>query len=111
MKMVYICSPYKNDISQNTEKAKRYCRYAYVNGYVPYAPHLHNPTFMDEYAERDEGLLLALEMLKRADELWVFGNELTEGMEIEYKMAKRFEKHIRYFSTTCEERQVSSNGK
>ena len=37
--MVYICSPFSGDPEGNTEKAKRYCRYATQAGYLPFAPH------------------------------------------------------------------------
>ena len=38
--MVYICSPYSDDPAGNSEKARRYCRYAVVRGKPPIALHL-----------------------------------------------------------------------
>ena len=58
--LVYICSPYSGDIAANTEKAKRYCRFAVDNHAIPIAPHLLFPQFMNEETERDLAMLLQL---------------------------------------------------
>jgi len=105
MKFVFICSPYKGNIVYNTTKAKRYCYFAFTRGAVPYAPHLHNPQFLDEDTpeERLAGIELGLEVMKRADELWVFGSKLSEGMEAEISKAQKIKIPIRYFTDKCEE--------
>jgi len=104
-KLVFVCSPYRDDVEFNTVKAKRYCYFAYHKKAVPYAPHLHNPQFLDEEdpEERFAGIKLGLEMMKRVDELWCFGNRLTEGMETEIRMAQQLKIPIRYFTDKCEE--------
>ncbi len=106
MKLVFICSPYRGDIEANVNKAKRYCRFAYTEGCVPYASHLLNPQFLDENIpeERGTGIRMGLEVLKRVDELWLFGEVLTDGMEIEYRLAKECRIPIRYFTDACQER-------
>ena len=38
--LVYICSPYSGDVDRNTEKARRYCRFAVDQGAIPLAAHL-----------------------------------------------------------------------
>jgi len=105
MKLVFICSPYRDNVALNTTKAKRYCYFAFIKGFTPYAPHLHNPQFLDEEdpEERSAGIQLGLKMLKQADELWCFGNTLTEGMEAEIRMARELKIPIRYFTDKCEE--------
>lgn len=109
MKLVFICSPYRGDVEVNVNRARRYCRFAYVNGCVPYAPHLHNPQFLDGKIteERDAGIYMGMEVLKRLDELWVFGDVLTEGMEMEFRLAKQLNIPIRYFTDTCDEYSYS----
>ena len=42
--LVYICSPYSGDTEGNTEKARRYSRFAADAGTIPIAPHLLFPT-------------------------------------------------------------------
>ena len=105
MKLVFICSPYRGDIDGNKTRAQRYCRFAYTQGAAPIAPHLHNTQFLDEdiLEERKVGIELGLQLLRRADELWCFGNRLTEGMEIELKTAQQMKLKVRYFTDRCEE--------
>lgn len=104
-KLVFVCSPYRDNVVSNRAKATRYCYFAFTKGYVPYAPHLHNPQFLDEEdpEERSAGIELGLEVMKRVDELWCFGNKLTEGMEAEIRMAHQHKIPIRYFTDKCEE--------
>lgn len=40
MPVIYICAPYADDPEGNTEKAKKYARFATDSGYIPISPHL-----------------------------------------------------------------------
>lgn len=100
--LVYICSPYSADPVGNTEKAKRYCRYAVDSGAIPLAPHLYLPLFMKESAERELALFMDMVFLGRCEELWVFGTEWSDGMQAEIEKAKRKLMTIRYFSEDME---------
>ena len=51
--IVYICSPYAGDIAGNVDAARRYSRFAVDKGYIPIAPHLLYPQFLDD-ADPDE---------------------------------------------------------
>ena len=51
--IVYICSPYAGDIAGNVDAARRYSRFAVDKGYIPIAPHLLFPQFLDD-ADPDE---------------------------------------------------------
>ena len=79
--------------------------FAHTQGTAPIAPHLHNPQFLDENIpeERQAGIAIGLEYLGRAEELWCFGNQLTEGMELELQAAQQRRLPIRYFNDRCEE--------
>lgn len=105
MKLVFICSPYKGDIGSNTLKAQCYCHFAYNEGVVPFAPHLHNTQFLADgiSEEREAGIRMGLEILKKCDELWVFGSLISSGMENELRAARQLNKPIRYFNEKCEE--------
>ena len=96
MPVVYICSPYSGDVASNTEKAKRYSRYAVDQGAIPIAPHLLLPQFMDEETERDLAMFMDIAILSHCKELWVFG-EPTAGMQMEIAYAKRRQMTIKYF--------------
>jgi len=105
LKLVQICSPYRGNVRLNTLSAQRYCQFAYSQGVIPFAPHLHNTQFLDESIreEREAGIRMGIEMLGRCDELWVFGGLFTEGMEMEIKTALRMKKPVRCFTNGCEE--------
>lgn len=106
MKLVYVCSPYKGDVEYNIAKARGYCRYAYTQGVVPFAPHLHNTQFLDDTIqdERNAGMLLGLDMLNRSSELWAFGDKISEGMMAEIDTAERLGIPVLYYSDRCEKR-------
>jgi len=109
MQLVFICSPFSGDIKRNTKKAAGYCRFAYSKGFVPYAPHLHNPNFLfeDIPEEREAGIALGIEILKRCNQLWLFGDKLTGGMRLELEAAQQMKIQVRYFTDKCEEREVN----
>ena len=105
MKLVYICSPYRGDVEANTSRARRYCLFAHIQGEAPIAPHLHCPQFLDDSLpdERQAGLEIGLEYVRRSDEIWCFGDRLTEGMEMELQAAQHMGLPIRYYTDRCEE--------
>ncbi|WP_206812135.1 DUF7768 domain-containing protein [Paradesulfitobacterium ferrireducens] len=103
--LVYIASPFAGDLERNTERARGYCRFAVSQKVIPLAPHLLYPQFMDEEdkQQREQGIRFALILLDKCDELWVFGNTISEGMSREIAKAKNKGKPIRYFSSACKE--------
>ena len=103
--IVYICSPYAGDIDGNTAAARRYCRYAVDGGYIPIAPHLLFPQFLNDAnpAERQLGLYCGNALMSRCAEVWVFGDIISAGMEAEIKRAKRKNYRLRYFTDECKE--------
>lgn len=100
MKLIYVASPYAGDIERNVEFAKRACRYVMEQGHAFFAPHLLYPQILDDSnpTERETGLKLGHHMLERCDEIWVFGNKITSGMEAEIERAKQLGIPIRYVS-------------
>ena len=102
---VYICSPYRDNPRVNVMRARKYCKFAVRQGKLPIAPHLYFPQFLSESTERDMAMRMNFELLKLCGELWVFGDEITEGMAMEIDRAKR----VRYFTTKCEEVHHESN--
>lgn len=88
MKKVFICSPFRGDVTRNSKKAAGYCRLAYEEGALPIAPHLLFPQFLDENSlkERADGISMGLELMQECDEVWVFGIT-TDGMAQEVRFA------------------------
>ncbi len=103
--VVYVCSPFSGDPAGNAERARSYCRFAADSGYAPFAPHLFFPQFLDDGIpeERALGLFMAIIMLTKCAELWVFGEQITRGMAQEIRKAESRGMIIRYFTTDCEE--------
>ncbi len=108
--LVYICSPYSGDIQRNMEAARRFCRFAVDSGYIPIAPHLQFPQFMDDDnpAERDMALFMDFVLIGKCHEVWVFGDKVSKGMAAEITYAKKRSRTIRYFSSEQEEVQTDA---
>lgn len=104
--LVYICSPFSSDPVGNTEKAKRYSRYAVDAGAIPFAPHLLLPLYMKEESERGLALFMDMVFVSKCDELWVFGDKISSGMQAEIDKATRKNMKIRYFKDACCEKNT-----
>ena len=89
MRLVYICSPLLGDIEKNIQSALEYCKYASDCGVIPLAPHTVFPHHLNnpQPEQRELGLKMGLELLKRCDELWVMGSIFSERMRGEMKLA------------------------
>ena len=103
--IVYICSPYAGDVEKNVNAAREYSRFAVAKGYIPIAPHLLFPQFLNDNnpKERQLGLLFGNTMMNKCSEVWVFGDRISTGMEAEIEKAKRKNYCLRYFTENCEE--------
>lgn len=103
--LVYICSPFAGDTEYNLSRARGYCRLAVSKGCIPLAPHLHFPQFMDDgdSEQRKLGIFFALVLLGKCDEMWVFGERISEGMSREMANARKRGIPVRYFTSQCEE--------
>lgn len=103
--LVYICSPFAGDIDENIKATRRYSRFAVEQGYIPIAPHLLFPQFLDDDnpKERNLGLFFGNVLMSKCIELWVFGSRISNGMDSEIERAKRKNYTIRYFTENLEE--------
>ena len=103
--IVYICSPYAGDVERNTAAARRYSRFAVDKGYIPVAPHLLFPQFLDD-ADPDErklGIFFGNAIMSKCSEVWVFGSRISAGMQAEIRRAKWKNYRLRYFTEDCQE--------
>ena len=103
--IVYICSPYAGDVESNVRAAQRYSRFAVDTGYLPIAPHLLFPQFMNDrdVKERQLGLFFGNVLMSKCAEVWVFGSRISSGMEAEIERAKRKNYTVRYFNSDLKE--------
>ena len=89
--IVYVCSPLRGDVERNIHKAIGYCKYIYSQGGIPLAPHVIFTTFLDDNdpTDRAAGMKMGLELLAVCDELWAFGDTVSEGMAGEIAAAEK----------------------
>ena len=98
MKLVYICSPLRGAMKENIKKANRYCEYAAGCDTVPLAPHAIFTAYLQDNIpeQREKGLKMGLALLRRCDELWCCGDEITRGMQGEIDLATKLNIPIVY---------------
>ena len=109
--IIYVCSRLKGNIRKNQKKACKYCKFVISKGHIPIAVHLMFPRFMNDFDANDriKAMSMSLDVLARCDELWCFGEKLSEGMVEELIFAKKYMIKIRHFTENCKlisEREV-----
>lgn len=103
--IVYICSPYAGEIEKNVAAARKYSRFAVDSGFIPIAPHLLFPQFLNDGdpKERQLGLFFGNALMSKCSEVWVFEDKISSGMDTEIRRAKWKNYRLRYFTEECEE--------
>ena len=103
--IVYICSPFAGDLEKNVVAARTYSRFAVEQGYIPIAPRLLFPQFLDDSdpKERELGLFFGNAIMSKCSEVWVFGSHISSGMEAEIKRAKWKNYRLRHFTENLDE--------
>lgn len=109
MKLIYVCSAYRgikhdrktpqelmHEILKNVTKTKLYCSDIVSEGHIPIAPHLYFTQFMndDVVDERNKAFEMNLKLLDLCDEMWVYGQEISDGMQIEIDYAIKNKKKL-----------------
>lgn len=93
MKKVFVCSPFKGNVEENTKLARRVAHFLMVCRYLPVAPHLYFPQFMmdsDPY-ERIRAIKIGVTLMESCDMLWLIAPPITSGMAYELEAAKRLQ--------------------
>lgn len=99
MKRVYVCAPLGGNIEENLKKVKIYTAYALRCGTAPVVPHFYAECLDDnDPKNRELGLAAGMSLLWLCDEVWVFGDTVTDGMRAELKFCKNFNIRIRYIT-------------
>ena len=103
MKKVYSCAPLGGNIKENLEQVKRYTKYALICGTAPVVPHFYALCLNDDIPkEREIGLAAGLSLLWFCDEMWIFGDTLTEGMRGEIRFCQNLNIHTK----TVKEKEI-----
>lgn len=98
--IIYVCSQFKGNIQKNQKEAYRYCKFVISKGHIPMAIHLMFMRFINDFDENKD-ISMSLDILLRCDELWCFGENISEGMIKELIFARKHMIKIRYFSESC----------
>jgi len=100
-KLIFVCSPFHGATDEETQAnldlAALACLTVIDKGHVPFAPHLFYPSFLDDShpRARRRGIECGLEILRRCDELWIFGDTVSAGMQQEISFAYAHEITVR----------------
>ena len=105
IRKVFVCSPYAGCVKGNVRNARMYSRFVFLCGCMPITPHLMYPRFLEDKdtKERDAGIQMGLILLDYCNEIWVFGQKISNGMRREIAYAESHGILVRYFSDTCQE--------
>ena len=88
-KKVYICAPLGGNVQQNLERAIRFAKYALRSGVAPVVPHFYALCLDDaDPKQREIGMSAGLSLLWFCDEMWIFGDEITDGMREEIRFGR-----------------------
>ena len=97
LKKVYICAPLSVNVRENLKNARRYAEYALRCGTAPVVPHFYALCLNDNNPkERSMGMRAGQSLLWFCDELWVFGDVISKGMQAEIDFCKTMNIRIRY---------------
>lgn len=83
-KFAFVCSPFSGDVAGNLAYAKDCAKLTLTMGYVPLAPHMYYPQFLDDdnSYERELGLQLGRKAMLDCCCCLVFeDNGISEGMK------------------------------
>ena len=96
MKKVYICSPLGGNVKKNLQWAIRYAEYALKCGTAPVVPHFYALCLDDSNpSEWEMGRAAGMSLLWFCDEMWIFGDVVTDGMYSEIQFCKNLNIHTR----------------
>ena len=103
MRMVYICHPLAKPSVEENIKITRKIVQDIINtegpSVLPLSPHLYFPQILDDGKSKDRnfGMEYAMYFLRRSDEVWVYGDVISEGMKKELEEASGLKIPIRFF--------------
>ena len=91
VKTVFVAHPISGDVKGNIKKVLAICEDIHTDKIIPVAPYLVSLQYLnDEVIEdRELGISANLVCFRRGfiDELWLFGDKISSGMEGEVRLA------------------------
>ena len=97
LKKVYICAPLGGNVRENLRHVRKYTEYALRCGTAPVVPHFYALCLNDNnHKEREIGMKAGQSLLWFCDEMWVFGDVVSKGMQKEIDFCKTMNIRVRY---------------
>ena len=110
MKRVYVCAPLGGSIEENLKKVKIYTAYALRCGTAPVVPHFYAECLDDNNPkDREVGLAAGMSLLWLCDEVWVFGDTVTDGMRAELQFCKNLNIRVRKITEKEIQKAIGGN--
>ena len=110
MKCVYICAPLGGNTEESLKKVRRYTEYALRCGTAPVVPHFYAECLDDNNPkDREAGLAAGMSLLWLCDEVWVFGDTVTDGMRAELKFCKNLNIRVRKITEKEIQKAIGGN--
>ena len=110
MKNVYVCAPLGGDVESNLKKVRTYTEYALRCGTAPVVPHFYAECLDDnDSKDREVGLAAGMSLLWLCDEVWVFGDTVTDGMSAELKFCKNLNIRVRKITEKEIQKAIGGN--
>ena len=96
---IYICAPITDNLEESIENVKWYAQYVLQCGMAPVIPHFYY-LCMPVVGKKELDIIRSActGLLWYSDEVWVFGDEVTENMEKEIRFCKTLNVRIRKIS-------------
>jgi len=89
-KMVFVAHPISGDVENNCRRVLEICRQIHTKEVIPVFPRFTWSQYLGDSPEDKELAIAVNEAYFRSgavDELWVYGDELSEGMRREIQLA------------------------
>ena len=90
-KTIFIAHPLSGDVLGNAKKVLDICKSIHSKDIIPVAPYLVSIQYLNDEVIEDRvlGIEANLEALQRGyiDEVWLFGDRISKGMEQEIRCA------------------------
>ena len=91
-KVVFVGHPVSGDISGNIKKILNICKQIHNEHIIPCVPYLVPLQYLNDaiLEDRELGIVANLECFRRGfiDEVWLFGDHISEGMKREIAFAE-----------------------
>lgn len=91
-KIIFIGHPIRGAVEENMKKVLTLCEEVHKQGNIPVAPYLVSLQYLDDTVVEDRELGIESNHLcfhkHFVDELWLYGDHISQGMEDEVRVAR-----------------------